>query len=245
MLIPSESAALGTLESVAGPIQRPTTSGSVNDSVVNGGNGKQDDSGESAHDGEWSPDTIDSTHDAFPECEQFLDDPLRYATCRHERLTPEKCDRWRINRGLAPLNPDNATTAPPAHAIARTGQGGIVRGWAGKRAAGEAARATGSPARHKAKVAEPPLPSLAARAANVANAAARYAKAGAPSLCTEDQIAARLAICEACPLYRASDQKCAKCGCGCGGRRTLLNKLALPTECCPDNPPRWDALVVS
>lgn len=38
----------------------------------------------------------------FPECEQFKDVPHRYKNCRHERLTPELCDKWRVQMGLPP-----------------------------------------------------------------------------------------------------------------------------------------------
>ena len=73
------------------------------------------------------------------ECEQFAWFPPWYGNCRHERLTPEKCDRWRIAHGLQPLNPENATAPSPDQQMTRTGHGGTIRGWGGKRAASEAA----------------------------------------------------------------------------------------------------------
>lgn len=37
----------------------------------------------------------------FPECEQF--GGFRKQNCRHERLTPEQCDKWRAAQGLSPV----------------------------------------------------------------------------------------------------------------------------------------------
>lgn len=50
----------------------------------------------------------------------------------------------------------------------------------------------------------------------------------------------RLAICKACPHYAAARHRCKLCGCcGGSGQSKWLNKLALASEECPDNPPRW------
>lgn len=43
----------------------------------------------------------------FPECEQFKDVSHQYGNCRHERLTPEKCDNWRQANGLPRLKTDH------------------------------------------------------------------------------------------------------------------------------------------
>lgn len=47
-------------------------------------------------------------NEQFPECEQFKDVSHRYQNCRHERLTPEQCDRWRLVNGLQPIDPSVA-----------------------------------------------------------------------------------------------------------------------------------------
>lgn len=41
----------------------------------------------------------------FAECDQFTG--FRKQNCRHERLTPLKCDLWRISMGLDPLDPES------------------------------------------------------------------------------------------------------------------------------------------
>lgn len=74
---------------------------------------------------------------------------------------------------------------------------------------------------------EPPLPPMMAMAGNLAAATARdvthgFARLDAPA------VAARLAICHACPEYRPSDGRCAKCGC------FLMDaKADRPHEHCP------------
>ena len=47
----------------------------------------------------------------FQECEEF--DGLRKLNCRGERLTAEKCDRWRHAHGLERRFTDSSVTLPP------------------------------------------------------------------------------------------------------------------------------------
>jgi hypothetical protein len=66
-----------------------------------------------------------------------------------------------------------------------------------------------------------------------------WAKQGFP-VCTEEQLAERRAVCESC-IHFGGAKEILKVGCkkcGCSGL-----KLALSSERCPDNPPRWKAIV--
>lgn len=49
--------------------------------------------------------------------------------------------------------------------------------------------------------------------------------------CTEQEIADRLAVCEACEHFTGT--ACKICLCNCCNKPTLLNKLYLATERCP------------
>ena len=64
-------------------------------------------------------------------------------------------------------------------------------------------------------------------------AAVAHAGAGFPKV-TPEQLAERLATCEACP--KKADRTCALCGCG------LARKAAWADQQCPDDPPRWRKL---
>lgn len=63
-----------------------------------------------------------------------------------------------------------------------------------------------------------------------------YRKAGGKLLPLE-KVQARFDICKNCNFFNG--RGCDLCGCCTGKRRTLFNKLAYPTQRCPDNPPRW------
>jgi len=60
-----------------------------------------------------------------------------------------------------------------------------------------------------------------------------------------EKVEERLQICLACPHFSANAKKCRKCGCGVRGAQSIFNKLAMPTESCPDDPPRWTKEVVN
>lgn len=61
-------------------------------------------------------------------------------------------------------------------------------------------------------LAEMPLPSPSRMAGNFIGSLIDHAKGGMEALSETDK-ASRLAICSACPAYRASDDRCAECGC--------------------------------
>jgi hypothetical protein len=56
-------------------------------------------------------------------------------------------------------------------------------------------------------------------------------------LLSEDQIKERYAICVTCEHFNG--KKCTLCGCNCTKKSGFFNKIAFPTERCPDDPPRW------
>lgn len=87
----------------------------------------------------------------------------------------------------------------------------------------------------------PPMPPLSERLANWAIAQKEHIAAGSPK-CTEEQMAARLAICEACDKF--DGRFCRVCGCGCSkAESTWFNKLYHANARCPLDPPKWVAVV--
>lgn len=77
-------------------------------------------------------------------------------------------------------------------------------------------------------------PSLAKRLVGYATAVMRWKAAGSP-LRTAAEVAAVLAICEACSHYRQHTLGggCALCGCSLRGFGGLTGKAAMATEICP------------
>jgi glycosyltransferase involved in cell wall biosynthesis len=73
---------------------------------------------------------------------------------------------------------------------------------------------------------EPELPPLASRAANYARAQVRHTLDGRAKA-DDATVAARLAICGGCDRLRASDRRCAECGC------PVEAKAAWRSEACP------------
>lgn len=63
------------------------------------------------------------------------------------------------------------------------------------------------------------------------------AKAGG-RLASKAVIDKRLAICKECEHF--TGRGCKLCGCCSNSRRSLFNKLAFPSERCPDVPPRFE-----
>lgn len=72
-------------------------------------------------------------------------------------------------------------------------------------------------------------------------AKARWVAAGCPQP-TPEQLAEREATCRTCPSWNSGRDGCGKCGCGIDGG-SLDEKRRMATEECPDEPPRWKALV--
>jgi hypothetical protein len=82
------------------------------------------------------------------------------------------------------------------------------------------------------------FPPLGKRLANFTVAAIGHAMAGAPT-CTDDEIAARLAICRGCTEFRPDKDNpeigaCGKCGCHVSGLLPkFVSKLAWADQHCP------------
>ena len=93
-------------------------------------------------------------------------------------------------------------------------------------------------AAYHAKLAErdsappPAMPGFLERVGNFATSAIRHVGEGAPR-CTDEEVAARFAICQSneCGLFK--DNRCRKCGCGVSGQRGLVSKLSWAGESCP------------
>ncbi len=84
-----------------------------------------------------------------------------------------------------------------------------------------------------------PKPSLARRAFNFSLAAIAHAVRGAPT-CNQQQIDARLAVCQTCPLFGGSICRHADCGCRISQRQMFVNKLAWADQSCPLG--KWPAI---
>ena len=84
-------------------------------------------------------------------------------------------------------------------------------------------------ARRAARAGSKPPP-LLERMGNFATSAARHVAAGAPR-CTDEQVAARHAICSGCEYF--DGKACTKCGCPVSRERTYISKLSWAGESCP------------
>ena len=73
-------------------------------------------------------------------------------------------------------------------------------------------------------------PPLLERMGNFAKAAVSHVAAGAPR-CTDEQVAARHAICSGCEYF--DGKACTKCGCPVSRERTYVSKLSWAGESCP------------
>jgi len=73
-------------------------------------------------------------------------------------------------------------------------------------------------------------PSFVERAKTFAKAAVRHVSAGAPR-CTDDQIAARYAICQSCEFLKGG--ACEKCGCPIRREKKYISKIAWADQSCP------------
>ena len=85
----------------------------------------------------------------------------------------------------------------------------------------------------------PENPPLVARLSHYREAIRRWQAAGRPTR-ADAEVAAVLAICEACPRFRQDKRTCTVCGCRVNGSRwALVNKARMATEECPEG--RWAA----
>lgn len=86
-------------------------------------------------------------------------------------------------------------------------------------------------------------PTVVTKFVMLCKAVARWKLAGSP-VRTQQRVDELLAICEQCPhLARKPKLHCGVCGCPISDRvdQPTKNKLALATESCPLDPPRWTA----
>lgn len=72
--------------------------------------------------------------------------------------------------------------------------------------------------------------SMAQKAINFAKAAAKHVASGAP-MASDEEIARRFAICEACEHFDGN--ACAKCGCPVKREKAYLSKLSWADQSCP------------
>jgi hypothetical protein len=73
-------------------------------------------------------------------------------------------------------------------------------------------------------------PSFLEKVGNFAAAAAQHVAAGSPR-CTDEQVAARHAICAGCEYF--DGKLCTKCGCPVSRERTYMGKLSWADQSCP------------
>lgn len=79
--------------------------------------------------------------------------------------------------------------------------------------------------------------SLIVRLAHFANSLSAHIHDGMKK-CTQEEILARLKICESCASFQ--NERCMECHCNCKVDRVFLNKLAWRSEKCPLN--KWRSL---
>ncbi len=82
--------------------------------------------------------------------------------------------------------------------------------------------------RTESRTGSPKKPTLLQSALTLTSVMASTAKRG--SLLDEATIAQRLAICQSCENFTGTS--CKLCGCGCGGAKKLMNKLAHAASSC-------------
>jgi hypothetical protein len=84
-----------------------------------------------------------------------------------------------------------------------------------------------------------PQPTLAQKAANLTKATVRHIADGGRQ-CTDEEIAARYAICQACPLLVDAHCTHKNCGCGISPKRSMVSKLTWASESCPVG--KWSSI---
>ena len=84
---------------------------------------------------------------------------------------------------------------------------------------------------------KPEKPSFLNQVKNFTKESVKFIKEGAP-VCSPEEYAERLAICNACDKYTAT-HKCSLCGCH------MPIKVGWKTSECADNPKKWDKLHLS
>lgn len=85
-------------------------------------------------------------------------------------------------------------------------------------------------------------PNLIDKAKNLGSAITDWATKDGFKKVTEEQFKIRKNICSNCPHWDntafSNVGRCKLCGCS-------VMKLYIPSSKCPDNPPRWDAIIPS
>lgn len=87
-------------------------------------------------------------------------------------------------------------------------------------------------------------PGLISQGWNYTKAVAGWMKAGSPTR-TKSEIDRIFAICQLCPQFISDDlrPRCRVCGCSLSqAPEGLNNKIAMATESCPLDPPKWTAI---
>jgi hypothetical protein len=74
------------------------------------------------------------------------------------------------------------------------------------------------------------VPSFLEKVGHFATSAVKHVAAGAPR-CTDEQVAARHAICSGCEYF--DGKACKKCGCPVVRERAYISKLSWAGESCP------------
>lgn len=86
-------------------------------------------------------------------------------------------------------------------------------------------------------------PSMLRKAANFTKAAVKHVAAGSPQA-TDEQVAERFAICQSCPMFKATGEgqgECSKCGCGLKAVGVAgVSKLRWADQACPIG--KWKAI---
>lgn len=81
------------------------------------------------------------------------------------------------------------------------------------------------------------MPSIYKMVKGFVKEAVEYAKQGAPHV-TAKQYEDRLKSCFSCPHLKETSERCGLCGC------LVEHKAKWATAKCPDNPERWERIVV-
>lgn len=85
-------------------------------------------------------------------------------------------------------------------------------------------------------------PGWLAKIANFGVALAKHVAHGGAT-CTQEQIDARFAVCQGCPLFNGTNCMHRKCGCTVNDQKKFFNKLAWSSEVCPIG--KWETITSS
>jgi hypothetical protein len=80
-------------------------------------------------------------------------------------------------------------------------------------------------------------PGLTQKVMTATTAYTRWIQAGRPIRDAVEVARIHSTICRLCPLLK--NDVCGACGCSCTGSVSITNKIAMATEHCPLDPPKW------